>query len=105
MRARMEVHRQNPACATCHQRMDPLGFALENFDAIGKWRTTDGSAVIDASGVLPDGTKFAGPDEFRRALMAHRDEFVRAFTEKFLTYAFARRRRATIAGRPWFWAS
>jgi mono/diheme cytochrome c family protein len=90
MRARMEAHRQNPACASCHQRMDPLGFALENFDAIGKWRTTDGSAVIDASGVLPDGTKFAGPDEFRRALIAHRDEFVRAFTEKFLTYALGR---------------
>ena len=59
-------HRQNPACASCHARMDPLGFALENFDAIGKWRTADGSAPIDASGALPDGTKFAGPAEFRR---------------------------------------
>src|SRR5262245_14594914 len=86
----MEAHRQNPACATCHQRMDPLGFALENFDAIGKWRTKDGPSPIDASGVLPDGTKFAGPDEFRSALLAHRDEFVRTFTEKLLTYALGR---------------
>jgi mono/diheme cytochrome c family protein len=90
MRELMEAHRQNPVCATCHQRMDPLGFALENFDAIGKWRTTEGHAPIDASGVLPDGTKFGGPDEFRKALMAHRDEFVRTFTERLLTYALGR---------------
>jgi hypothetical protein len=90
MRELMEAHRQNAVCATCHQRMDPLGFALENFDAIGKWRTTEGHAPIDASGVLPDGTKFSGPDEFRRALMAHSDEFVRTFTEKLLTYALGR---------------
>ena len=90
MRELMEAHRQNPVCATCHQRMDPLGFALENFDAIGKWRATEGHAPIDASGVLPDGTKFGGPDEFRKALMAHRDEFVRTFTEKLLTYALGR---------------
>ena len=70
--------------------MDPLGFALENFDAIGKWRTTESHVAIDASGVLPDGTKFGGPDEFRAALMAHADEFVRAFTEKLLTYALGR---------------
>jgi hypothetical protein len=90
MRERMEAHRQNAVCATCHQRMDPLGFALENFDAIGKWRTTEWHSPIDASGVLPDGTKFAGPDEFRNALLAHRDEFVRTFTEKLLTYALGR---------------
>jgi hypothetical protein len=90
MRERMQAHRQNAVCATCHQRMDPLGFALENFDAIGKWRTTEGPSPIDASGVLPDGTKFAGPDEFRDALLAHRDEFVRTFTEKLLTYALGR---------------
>jgi hypothetical protein len=90
MRERMEAHRQNAVCATCHQRMDPLGFALENFDAIGKWRTTEGQSPIDASGVLPDGTKFAGPDEFRHALLVHRDEFVRTFTEKLLTYALGR---------------
>jgi len=90
MRELMQAHRQNAVCATCHQRMDPLGFALENFDAIGKWRTTEGHAPIDASGVLPDGTRFGSPDEFRKALMAHRDEFVRTFTEKLLTYALGR---------------
>jgi mono/diheme cytochrome c family protein len=90
MRERMEEHRQNAICATCHQRMDPLGFALENFDAIGKWRTAEGSSPIDASGVLPDGTKFSGPDDFRTALVAHRDEFVRTFTERLLTYALGR---------------
>jgi cytochrome c5 len=90
MRERMEAHRQNAVCATCHQRMDPLGFALENFDAIGKWRATEGQVPIDASGVLPDGTKFGGPDEFRLALLARRDEFVRTFTEKLMTYALGR---------------
>ena len=90
MRERMEQHRQNAVCATCHRRMDPLGFALENFDAIGKWRTTDGTSAIDASGVLPDGTTFAGPDEFRQALLMHREEFTRTFTEKLLTYALGR---------------
>jgi hypothetical protein len=90
MRERMEEHRQNAVCASCHMRMDPLGFALENFDAIGKYRTADGNAAIDASGVLPDGTKFSGPDEFRHALLMHRDEFVRTFTEKLMTYALGR---------------
>ena len=90
MRERMEAHRQNPICATCHQRMDPLGFALENFDAIGKWRTSEGHVPIDASGVLPDGTKFQGPDEFRKVLNARRDEFARGFTDKLLTYAIGR---------------
>ena len=90
IRERMEQHRANPVCASCHTRMDPLGFALENFNAIGKWRTMDGTSVIDASGVLPDGTTFAGPDEFRRALLMHRDEFVRTFTKKLLTYALGR---------------
>ena len=90
MRERMEQHRANPVCASCHTRMDPLGFALENFNAIGKWRTMDGTSAIDASGVLPDGTTFAGPGEFRRALLMHREEFVRTFTEKLLTYALGR---------------
>ena len=70
--------------------MDPLGFALENFNAIGKWRTMDGTSPIDASGVLPDGTTFAGPTEFRQALLLRRNEFVRTFTEKLLTYALGR---------------
>ncbi len=90
MRERMEAHRQNPICATCHQRMDPLGFALENFDAIGKWRTSEGHLPIDASGALPDGTKFRGPEEFRKVLIARRDDFARGFTEKLLTYAIGR---------------
>ena len=90
MRERMAAHRRNAVCATCHMRMDPLGFALENFDAIGKWRTTDGTSAIDASGVLPDGTTFAGPDQFRQALLMHREEFIHTFTEKLLTYALGR---------------
>ncbi len=90
MRDRMASHRRNAACASCHARMDPLGFALENFDGIGRWRTMDGASVIDASGVLPDGTTFGGPAEFREALLAHREEFVRTFTEKLLTYALGR---------------
>ena len=90
MRDRMAAHRKNPACASCHLRMDPLGFALENFDAIGRWRTTDGTSAIDASGTLPDGTTFDGPAEFREALLLRREEFVRTFTEKLLMYALGR---------------
>ena len=90
IRERMAAHRRNPACATCHLRMDPLGFALENFDGIGRWRTTDGASEIDASGVLPDGTAFSGPVEFRQALLQRREEFVHTFTSKLLTYALGR---------------
>ena len=90
IRELMAAHRRNAACATCHLRMDPLGFALENFDGIGRWRTMDGATSIDASGVLPDGTAFAGPVEFRQALLDRREEFVRTFTEKLLTYALGR---------------
>jgi len=90
LRARMEEHRSNAVCAACHKQMDPLGFALENFDAIGKYRTTDGDARIDASGLLPDGTQFSNPIEFRQALLAHRAEFVRNFTDKLMTYALGR---------------
>ena len=90
MRELMASHRRNAACATCHRRMDPLGFALENFDGIGRWRTMDGTTPIDASGALPDGTAFDGPAEFRDALVERREEFVRTFTEKLLTYALGR---------------
>jgi hypothetical protein len=90
VRARLEDHRRNPVCASCHARMDPLGFALENFDATGRWRSEDAGAPIDASGVLPDGTTFDGPTEFRAALLTRRDEFVGAFVEKLLTYALGR---------------
>ena len=90
MRQRMEQHRANPACASCHKLMDPLGFALENFDATGRWRTTQGKTPIDASGELPDGTKFQGPTELRRVLLSKRDQFVGTVTEKLLTYALGR---------------
>ena len=90
MRQRMEAHRANPACATCHARMDPLGFALENFDAIGGWRATEADLPIDASGVLPDGTQFEGASGLREVLLSRREEFVRIVTEKLLTYALGR---------------
>lgn len=91
MRQRMEQHRADPACATCHVRMDPLGFALENFDGVGAWRNIDSSgAVIDSSGVLPDGTKFHGPAELRKILLSKRDDFAATVTERLLTYALGR---------------
>jgi len=90
MRERMEQHRANPACATCHVQMDPLGFALENFDAIGGWRTTEAGSPIDSSGVLPDGTQFQGAAGLRKVLLERREEFVMNVTEKLLTYALGR---------------
>lgn len=90
VRARLEQHRSNPVCAACHTMMDPIGFALENFDAIGAWRTRDGDADIDASGQLVDGTKVNGPASLRQALVNHSDAFIRTFTEKLLTYALGR---------------
>jgi hypothetical protein len=92
MRARMEQHRANPSCAVCHRVMDPLGFALENFDGLGRWRETasPGTGPIDASGVLPDGTPFNGPAGLREILLGRRDLFVETFTERLLTYALGR---------------
>lgn len=90
MRQRMEQHRANPVCATCHSRMDPLGFALENFDGLGHWRNADGGNRIDPSGVLPDGAKFQGPAGLREVLVSKRSEFVQTVTEKLLTYALGR---------------
>ena len=90
LRQQMEKHRANPACAACHAKLDPLGFALENFDGVGKWRTQDAKTVIDPSGALPDGTKFAGPVGLRKVLLSRRDEFVGALTAKLLTYALGR---------------
>jgi hypothetical protein len=91
VRQRMEEHRKSPVCSSCHARMDPLGFALENFDAIGRWRSADeGHVPIDASGSLPEGTHFEGPAELRTTLLARRAEFVRTVTEKMLTYALGR---------------
>jgi mono/diheme cytochrome c family protein len=91
MREQLDLHRANAICASCHARMDPIGFALENYDGVGKWRTLDAGLPIDASGKLPNGTKFTGPAELKKILLtAHRDEFVTTVTEKLLTYALGR---------------
>jgi hypothetical protein len=90
LRERMEVHRKNPVCASCHQRMDPLGFSLENFDAVGKWRTASDGVPIDPSAVFPDGTRFEGNAGLRTLLVAHREDFVRTFSGKLLAYAIGR---------------
>jgi len=90
VRMQLEEHRKNPVCASCHKRMDPLGFGLENFDAVGAWRTMDGKLPIDSAGVLPDGRKFSGPGELRTILSTDRDAFARALTSKLLTYALGR---------------
>ncbi|EJL32843.1 Protein of unknown function (DUF1587/DUF1592/DUF1595/DUF1588/DUF1585) [Novosphingobium sp. AP12] len=89
-RQQLELHRINPTCAACHVKMDPLGFSLENFDAVGAWRTVDAGQSIDAMATLPDGAKFEGITGLQRVLMDRRDEFTRAFTERLMTYALAR---------------
>jgi len=90
IRQQMVQHRTNPACAICHNRMDPIGFGLENFDAVGKWRDLDAGAPIDASGVLPDGSKFQGPAELQQALLSRPERIANAVTEKLLMYALGR---------------
>jgi hypothetical protein len=92
VRERIEQHRSKPTCMGCHGVMDPLGFALENFDTVGQYHTKDPQAMtpIDTSGVLPDGTSIKGPDDLRRALVARPDQFVQALTENLLTYALGR---------------
>lgn len=91
LREQMAQHMANPSCASCHARMDPIGFALENFDAVGAYRTKDEGSTIDASGELPGGIKFEGASGLRQVILnEHRDEFVRAFSEKMLTYALGR---------------
>lgn len=91
LRQRLEQHRADPACASCHKLMDPLGFALENFDAVGQWRSQDDGQTIDPSGVLPDGSKVDGVDQLRKSLLENNNEqFVRCVTEKMLTYALGR---------------
>jgi cytochrome c551/c552 len=90
LRQRMELHRTNAVCASCHQRMDPLGFALENFDALGKWRNESDGAPIDASGSLPDGTRFEGVAGLRALMASHKEDFARTFAEKLLSYAIGR---------------
>jgi hypothetical protein len=92
MREAMVQHRANSVCASCHARMDPIGFALENFDAVGRWRArSESGAPIDASGVLPDGTKFEGVTGLRQLLMGRRELFVGGVTQKLLTYAVGRK--------------
>lgn len=90
MRERIAQHRANPACAGCHNVMDPLGFSLENYDAVGRWRTVDENKPVDASGALPDGSKFEGVAGLQKALLGRPEIFVTTFTEKLLTYALGR---------------
>jgi hypothetical protein len=90
LRDRMERHRADPACASCHRRMDPLGFALENFDAVGAWRDVEDGRAIDATGILPGGRVFFGAEGLRAVLRTRRDAFARCLAEKMLTYALGR---------------
>ncbi len=92
LRARLEQHRENPTCFACHGIMDPLGFALENFNAVGQFRSQDPDtrSPIDASGVLPDGNAVAGAADLRKALVARPEQFVQAFTENLMTFALGR---------------
>jgi hypothetical protein len=87
-----EVHRQNPQCNSCHGVMDPLGFALENFDAVGQYRVVDREVrtAIDSSGVLPDGRPVSGPEDLRNALLADPTQFAQTLTEKLLAYGLGR---------------
>ena len=90
VREQLEVHRANPTCASCHRNMDPLGFGLENYDAIGRWRDTDGEFPVDASGVLPSGQRFTTAGEMRSLLLLQLPQFSRTLTDKMLTYALRR---------------
>jgi hypothetical protein len=91
VRERMEQHRKNPACSSCHRVIDPLGLALENFDVTGQWRIRDNGNPIDPTGDLYDGLKMDGPVGLRAALLKHSDAFVLSFTENLMTYALGRR--------------
>jgi hypothetical protein len=90
LRQLMEQHRASPSCSVCHVSMDPLGFSLENFDAIGEWRTADANTPIDASAVLPDGTAFEGPAGLRQVLLRQPEHFVSTVADRMLTYAVGR---------------
>lgn len=90
LRQRLEQHRANAVCATCHDRIDPLGFALENYDVLGRWRTSDSGKPIDSAGQLPDGTTIAGPEDLKKVLLERKDGFIRFFTTKMLGYALGR---------------
>ena len=90
LRQQLELHRQNAVCASCHKTMDALGFGLENFDGVGRWRERDGKDAIDSSGVLPGGDRFNGPSELMNVLVQRKQEFARCFTEKMMVYALGR---------------
>jgi hypothetical protein len=90
MRQQMEMHRAVEPCMSCHKIMDPIGFSLENFDAVGAWRTTEFNQPVDPSGTLVDGTKLNGVKELRQALVKYSPQFVRVSTEKMLIYALGR---------------
>jgi hypothetical protein len=90
LRQRLEKHREQPECASCHVRMDPLGFGLENFDPVGRWRTQIGAQPVDASGVLPGGERFDGPAELKKILLSRKEEFIRNVTQKMLAYGLGR---------------
>jgi hypothetical protein len=90
VRERMEEHRNNPVCAACHKMIDPIGFALENFDAVGAWRTNDSGFRVDTKGQLFDGTKLDGPVSLRQAILNHSDAFLGTFTENLLAYGLGR---------------
>jgi hypothetical protein len=91
VRERMEEHRKNPACASCHRVIDPLGLALENFDPTGRWRIKDNGSPVDAAGVMYDGTKINGPAGLRDAMLKHQSVFLETFTQNLMTYALGRR--------------
>jgi hypothetical protein len=91
VRERMEEHRKNPACTSCHRVIDPLGLALENYDTTGAWRIKDNETAVDASGDLYDGTKLNGPADLRSALLNRQDVILLSFTENLMTYAMGRR--------------
>ena len=90
VRERMAEHRANPACSGCHKLMDPAGFSMENYDAVGRWRTVEEGKRIDASGGLPDGSKFEGVSGLQQAMLSRPEIFVTTFTEKLLTYGLGR---------------
>jgi hypothetical protein len=90
VRERLALHRENPVCGSCHSRIDPMGFALENFDVLGKWRDKDGNQPVDASAELLDGTRFEGPMGLRKVLLDRKDLFVRNLASKLLGYALGR---------------
>jgi hypothetical protein len=91
LRQRMEQHRTNPNCVSCHSQMDPIGFGLENFDAVGAWRISDlNNVAIDASGTLPDGSTFVGAPGLKKILLAQKDQFCRCLADRMMTFALGR---------------